>query len=185
MPLKNTAQRYGSVARFFHWVSSVLIIGMVIFGLWMTSLERSSFKFQLYDIHKSLGLSILILIVLRIIWRIFNRVPAYPSSIPRWEQKLAHAFHGLFYLLVLSIPLSGWLMSTAAQYFPNFWGLGQWIMPGVPASQTLAKLGSKVHSFLAYALIVMLVLHVAMALKHHFLAKNNILKRMLPFSKNP
>lgn len=183
MDLLNSKKKFGAISKFFHWSVSILIISMLTLGFIMTRMDRSAFKFQLYSIHKSLGLSLLILIVLRLIWRLFNKPPAYPNSIPNWEQNLARLGHWIIYMIILAIPLSGWLMSTASGYLANFWGWGKWAMPWIETNKALAQTANYYHTRLAYVIIGLLILHILMALKHHCLAKNNILRRMLPFSK--
>ena len=183
MNFLNTKKKFGSISKLFHWIVSILMISMLVMGLVMTRMDRSAFRVELYGIHKSLGLTLLILIVARLLWRLINRVPTYPESIPKWEQTFARIGHWVLYLIILAMPLSGWLMSTATGHAPDFWHWGAWAMPGINANKTLAKTANQYHEILAYAVIVLVSLHVLMALKHHYLGKNNILRRMLPFTK--
>ena len=182
--MRNTRYTYGSVTKFFHWTIAAIVITMLILGLVMTSTHNSPLKFQLYFIHKSLGLSVLILIIARILWRFLKEPPRYPDSVPRWEQKAAHFVQYVFYALMLIMPLSGWIMSTAARHIPSFWGWVKIPFPGIAANRSLAHLNDQIHVCCAYILTAIIIIHVLAALKHHLLAKNNILTRMLPFSPN-
>ena len=184
MGMRNTRYTFGSVTKFFHWTISIIIITMLILGFVMTNIGKSPLQLQLYFIHKSLGLTVLLLIICRILWRFINEPPRYPDSIPKWEQKAAHLMQYIFYALMLIMPLSGWIMSTAANHIPSFWGLVSVPFPGIAKSRDLAGLNSQIHEIGAYILAAMVIIHVLAALKHHFLAKNNILSRMLPFSKD-
>ena len=182
MPLRNTKYTFGSATKFFHWIIGLLIIGMLAMGLIMTRLSDQVLRRELYNIHKSLGLTILGLIILRILWRAINRAPKYPDSIPLWEQKVAHLAHALLYILMIAMPLSGWIMSTASGHPISFWGLFQFGLPGIEANRNVTKLFNQIHEYIGYTLIVVIVIHVLSALKHHFLGKNKVLRRMLPFT---
>lgn len=180
MPARNTHDSYGSVAKLFHWVISLLIIGMLIVGTSFSFIDKGPFKMALYTAHKSTGLTILILMVLRLLWRWANPTPKLPDSVPSWQRKLAHLSHFLLYLCVILIILAGWIMSTAAGHPPNFWWMGHISLPLIPKSKQLASIASDFHTGLAWTLLVLIIIHVCGALKHHFIYKDNVLKRMAP-----
>ncbi|MGJ8523055.1 Cytochrome b561 [Carnimonas sp. R-84981] len=182
MSLKNTAGNWGSVARFFHWATALLIIGNGAYGLWMTGLSPSMKMINAYALHKSIGLTVLGLLLLRMAWRFSSRAPrALPM--PRWQHIAAHAVHGFLYLLALAMPLSGWwansLKGFPLQYFKqiNLPSLG-----GVVNHQW-ADVVITAHLVIFWSLIALVVIHALAALKHHFIDRDATLKRMLPFAR--
>lgn len=179
MPITNTQDSYGSVTKFFHWSIAALIILMIILGFIMTSIERGPLRSELLMIHKSTGLLLLVLIVLRICWRLVNKTPALPSHIPRWQQIVAHASHGLLYLVLLAMPISGLIYSTAAGYPPTFYNLFLVQLP-IAKNKALATFAGDTHEVLAWTLVALISIHILAALKHHFIDKSDILKRMAP-----
>jgi len=182
MPLRNTKQAYGSVAKMFHWFMAFIIIGLLAVGLIMTDMPVSPDKFKIYGLHKSFGITVLTLAVLRISWKIMNDQPVLPDMLKAWEKFLAHVGHGLLYVLMFSMPLSGWAMSSAAGLPVSVFGL--FTLPNlVMPDRALKVTFMEVHETLAWVLIVMIVLHVLAALLHHYHYKNNVLRRMLPFTK--
>ncbi len=181
--LKNTIDNYGSVARTLHWLIAVLVIGMLIFGFLLESIPKP-IRGEMIGLHKSIGLTILLLILLRLIWRFINIQPVLPISVPPWEQIAARSVHILFYLVLLLMPLSGWIMSSLDGHPVFFWKWWNWTLP-LPVNKTLANDFFNVHVTIAWIIIALLVLHIGAALKHHFIEKNNVLRRMLPGYKPP
>ena len=179
MGLRNTKDSWGSVAKFLHWFIALLILGMIILGVVMGYFPKP-FRYTLYTIHKSIGLIVLMLIVARLIWRLLNPTPALPTTLPRWQKGAAHASHGLLYLCLLGMPLSGWMMSTAGGHGLNFWWLINLKMPFIPISKSLAGAAKDAHTTLAWALGVLIVAHIIGAFYHHIKLKDNVLKRMAP-----
>lgn len=182
MPLQNTTSSYGSVAKAFHWVMAALIILNLIVGLKMAGLPVGPDKFKLYGWHKSFGALVLILVSLRLAWRLANVTPLLPGTIRPFEQTLARLGHFALYALMFAMPLSGWAMSSAAGLPVSFFGL--FILPDlVEPNQALKATLMELHELMGFALIGMILLHVLAALLHHFYYKNNVLRRMLPFVK--
>lgn len=178
MLLKNTQTQYGIVAKSIHWFMALLIIGMLILGLYMADLPISEEKLQLYGIHKEFGLLILMLVIFRITWRIGNIVPLLPSTIPTWQKFAAHAVHWMLYGFMFALPITGWLMTSAAGLPPSFFGL--FTLPSILSPNPVwLKLLENIHSWLAYGLIATFGAHVGAALKHHFINKDDVLRRML------
>lgn len=162
-----------------------MIIGLVVFGLLMTQ-EWVPKRFVLYQWHKSIGITVLILSVLRLIWRLTHRPPALPAALPRWQRTASHATHGLFYVLMIIMPLLGWAMVSASELpIPTvLYGLiGLPDMPGISESDTIAGRFRLLHEIGAKLFMVLIVLHVGAALKHHFNDKDDILRRMAPWVK--
>lgn len=178
MSLKNTTTSYGSVSRILHWLLFLLIIGMLIVGFLMGSLAKP-FRFEVYTVHKSIGLCVLALMLFRIFWMSINPKPKLPLTTPRWQAIGAHTVQGLLYFILMAMPLSGWIMSTASDHIPSFFGWFKVPMPFIPLDKPLADTASSLHEIFAWTLIVLLLLHIGAALKHHYINKDDVLKRML------
>ncbi|MBL4647426.1 MAG: cytochrome b/b6 domain-containing protein [Gammaproteobacteria bacterium] len=112
-------------------------------------------------------------------WRFVNPKPEWPDTMSLAERLAARLVHGLLYLLILIVPISGWIMSTAAGYSPSFWGWFTLAMPGIPYSKALAMTANQIHTTAIWVLGILIILHLLAALKHHFINKDNILKRMM------
>lgn len=182
MAFRNTVTSYGSVAKFLHWLMALLILGMLALGFIMSDLERTPEKLKLYNIHKSLGMIILAVAGVRLLWKAMNIQPVLPASIPKFERFLAHAGHATLYVLMFAMPLSGWLMSSAAGFPVSVFG---WITAPdlVSPAPGLKGFFNETHETLAIVIAVVAGLHVLAALLHHFHSHNNVLRRMLPFTK--
>lgn len=177
--LQNRSDHYGWIAIMLHWLMAILLIGLLILGLYMTRLPISLEKLRLYGWHKEWGLLALGLVILRWLWRLGNAVPAFPNSLPYAQKLAARAVHLAFYGFMFLLPITGWLMSSAAGLTVSFFGL--FLLPNlVPANPDLEKLLVLVHEYLGYALIAAICVHVAAALWHHFFHKDDILRRILP-----
>jgi len=177
-----------------HWVLAAAILFMLWLGLTMTSLDETDPRtFPLFQLHKSIGLTILTLSVARLAWRLANPVPPLSATMPRWERVSARAVHVLFYVLMIAIPLLGWAtVSSAALAVPTTWfGLFEW--PHMPFLADLPRAEKRmierplagVHGALALSMLALALLHAAAALKHHFRDRDDVLKRMLPWTKLP
>lgn len=181
--------RYGTVAMTLHWLIALAIIGMLIVGKYMHELEDADpAKFELYQLHKSTGITILALSVLRLLWRLVNKVPPLPATMPAWQRFGAHASHFLLYFLMVAIPLSGWAMVSASPLgIPTIW-FGLFQVPHLPGLQGFEdqhdaeEAFEEIHEWLGNVMILLAVVHVVAALKHHFWDRDNVLTRMLPFT---
>lgn len=181
MALCNTHDRYGSIAKLFHWLIAILIIGMLVMGTSFGFIDQNKALMSiLIPIHKSTGLTILLLMALRFLWRLINPSPQLPETTPTWQKRLAHLSHQLLYLTAFLMPLSGWLMSTAAGYTPVFWYLFKVPMPFIEKSKAVSSIASDAHTALAWILFSLIAIHIAGALKHHIVDKDNVLRRMMP-----
>jgi cytochrome b561 len=177
--LSTQITRYGGVAQLFHWLIAALIFVMLGLGYYMEDLPLGTEKLELYGIHKSTGLTIALLAALRLLWRLFHPPPPLPASMPPWERKAAVAVHWLLYLMLFVQPLVGFLQSNAANFPVVLWGmvpLPPLIGPDEPLSLTLIGVHTVGGNFLA----VLVILHIAAALRHHFVLKDDVLRRMLP-----
>ena len=179
MSLKNSEERWGHVSQFFHWLIVVLIVVMAWLGLTMTDLPNSPYKIRLYTLHKSIGLSILALVVLRLAWRGYAGAPRTLPGMPAWQHRLATLTHAGLYALLFAVPLSGWLLNSAAG-FPLRW-FNLFKVPSLAArDQTLRAVATGVHEFLFWTLIVLALVHAAAAIYHHVSRHDATLARMLP-----
>ncbi len=175
------ATTYTPTAKALHWLMAVLFFGMLALGLYMHDLPLSPEKLQLYAWHKWAGVSAFLLVVFRLLWRITHRPPVLPVTMPRVMQFVAHAGHLLLYVLMIAIPLSGWLMSSAKGFQTVWFGVLP-IPELIGKDKELGTLLAEVHRLLNIGFIAILIGHIGAALKHHFIDKDDILKRMLPKS---
>lgn len=176
---KNSSDAYGSGTKLFHWISAVIVIGLLAAGLVMEDLPNGLLKLRTVLLHKSFGITILILTILRILWHLHTKKPALVDSLKPWEKKLAHLGHIALYVLMIGMPLSGWIMSSAAGRPVSVFGL--FTLPNLVAeNHDLKELFEDIHGLLGNALIAVVALHIAAALKHHFFDKDKTLRRMLP-----
>nr|WP_284691746.1 cytochrome b [Pinirhizobacter soli] len=179
--MRSDDSRWGTGARFFHWLMALAILGNGIFGLWMTSLAPSLAKINIFALHKSIGLTVLALFLLRLAWRMGDRRPPDEPA-PAWQRLAAHVTHGLLYVLIVAIPVSGWVFNSAHGY-PLQWFKLFNLPPLVAKDDQLMHVAVLVHEYLFYALLLVLVAHVGAALWHHFILRDNVLRRMLPFGR--
>lgn len=172
------ADRYGYTAQTLHWVMFALIAGAFGIGLWMAGLPIGPQRFRAVPWHKAIGITILALLVLRLAWRLWHPAPALPATMPAWERHAAHVSHWLLYLLMLAVPLSGWLMSSALGFSTVVFG---WTLPNLlERDRALGDALKTAHYFLNKTLLALILLHVAAALKHAFLDRDGVMQRMLP-----
>lgn len=177
----STVQRYTRTARWLHWVMAALILTLLPLGLYMEGLRFSPEKLQLYAWHKWAGVTVFLLVLVRIAWRFGHPPPPLPAHFSRPLRLAAHAGHALLYALMFLIPLSGWLMSSA-KGIPTVW-FGLLPLPDlVDKHEALGNLLQTVHKYLNWLLMFTLFGHVAAALKHHWIDHDDILLRMLPRS---
>ena len=170
---------YHPVAKGLHWLMAVCIVGLMAVGLIMKDLPLSPEKIQLYSWHKWAGVSVFMLVWLRLLWRVRHPAPALPLTMPAPQRVMAHAGHALLYVLMVVIPLSGWLMSSAKGVQTVWFGL--WPIPDlIGKDKALGEALAQVHGWLNDLLIVTLLAHIGAALKHHFIDRDDILRRMLP-----
>lgn len=179
---RNSQARYGSVTKTFHWGMAVLVLTMLALGLCMGGVEDLASKLALYNLHKSLGATVLFLALCRLGWHVYSRRPPLAESLKPLEKAAARTVHALMYVFMIGMPLSGWLMSSAAGRPVSVFGL--FTLPDlVEQDKAVAGLMHDVHGVAAYGFMAAICLHVAGAVKHHFIDKDITLKRMLPFTK--
>jgi len=179
MGLRNGDNSFGSVSKFFHWSVSALVLIMLSVGFFLSSLPES-FQGTAYMLHKSTGLLILTLMIVRAAWAAFNPRPLPVKTLSALERLLSRVVQDLLFVFVILMPLSGWAMATAAGRAPSFYQLFTLPMPWISESRALAQLLAEWHERIAWILIGLLVAHIGAAMKHHHMNKDEVLKRMLP-----
>ena len=179
MGIKNTNDRYGTIAIFLHWVMAFIIIFMLALGLYMVRLPVSPQKIKLFGWHKEFGMLILMLACFRIGWRLASTIPTLPKEIPSWQKIAARTVHWAMYVFMFAMPITGWLTTSAADFPVSFFGL--FTIPTLIAPDAhLRELFGEIHEWIAYGLIATICIHIAAAIKHHFINKDNVLIGMLP-----
>jgi cytochrome b561 len=183
LSITNTPSRYGAAAMLIHWGMAVLLVVLTAMGWYMVRLPDAGFdkeKISLILAHKSLGMAALLAVLVRIAWRSANVLPQWAAALPGWQRSAAYFVHLCFYALMLALPLTGWLMSSAGGYPVYLWfdeGLLPDLMRDNPA---LFQFFIDLHRWLAWAIVVLAAAHTGAALAHHFVGRDDTLKKMLP-----
>ena len=168
--------RYSRGAIAFHWVIAALIVFNLWLGLTHDSLPKD---WQVMPVHKAVGITILVLTLARIGWRFTHPAPPLPPGVKLWERTAAHISHFLLYVFMLLMPLSGWAMVSGPKRRPLEW-FGLFDIPYLPVSPGVSEFGHDLHGLLGRGFVALILLHVAAALRHHFLLRDNVLARMTP-----
>lgn len=180
MPLRNDAHRWGTIPQLLHWLIVLLILVQGTIGLIMVQLPKTPSVFGIFNLHKSIGLTILALVVLRFAWRLFDGRPPH-LPMPRWQRRTVTVTHGALYVLLFAVPLSGWLFDSSTGLRPLYWW--GWLhipsLTGGPLPH-LRDAFATLHATLFWTLIAVTVLHAAAALRHHVVDRDDTLRRMLP-----
>ena len=181
MSLRSNDRQWGSVAKFFHWVIALGILGNGLFGLLMDLAHSPMQKINWLALHKSIGLTVLALVLLRLAWRLTQRTPR-EVPMPRWQLAAARTSHFLLYVLILALPFSGWLFNSAAN-FPLEW-FGMFHVPSLTRGldPVLKAFALRAHVVLFWVLVAVVAVHVFAALWHHFRQRDEVLLRMLPMA---
>ncbi len=183
MPLRNTPMAYGAVAKALHWTIALLIAGLFVLGWAMSDLfdgDRAT-QFRLYQLHKSFGLTVLALVVVRVLWRLANPPPPLPAHMAGWERGAALGAHLALYALMIAVPVAGWIaVSAAGLPIGSIFG----VIPIPDLSdhdEALMHQAGEIHETLVWlVLLPVVILHVLAALKHHIVDKDDVMRRMLP-----
>ena len=178
-----TTARYDRVQVMLHWIIAVMILCMIGLGLFMVELPKKSelppgeesVRAFYFLLHKSLGITVAMFIILRVIWRLTHKAPPLPDSIGKLQQRAASVVHGLIYVVMVAMPISGYMQSMFSKYDTKFWGL---VLPRVAdADNTMRENFSQLHEILAFTLIALIVIHLAAVIKHR-LEGTKITERM-------
>ena len=184
IPWRNTPERYGAVAQLLHWTVVALVITQFVLGFTVDDMPISLQRLMILARHKSIGMTILALVILRLLWRLFSPAPALPAKMPSLQKLGAHASHLLLYGLLIVMPILGWITSSASHLTVTWFG---WFaFPNlVGPDPGLAKLAKATHEVMAWILLITASLHAVAALWHHFVQKDSVLLRMLPLPLGP
>ena len=180
MTFRNTTRSWGALSKALHWIIVILIINQWVIAARADALPNGLAKLQALGWHKSFGMTILMLAVVRLAWRLMNPTPDLAGETKPWERLLARLSHFLLYALIFAMPLTGWMMSSARNFPVSWFKLFQFPDLVAPAERMFHRMHDLHHQLFA-ALVIVALLHIAGALKHHFIDKNDVLKRMLPF----
>jgi cytochrome b561 len=190
--MRITAQRYTTVAIILHWLIAAAIITMLGIGLTMMHAPISmATKFRLIQLHKSIGITILGLVILRVLWRLTHKPPPLPAEIPPLERTAAEGTHYLLYVFMIGLPLTGWAMvSSSPINIPTMlYGVVRWphmsFLETLPNKAAVSGVFNAIHTYGAWTLIVVFGIHALAALRHHFLIHDDVLWRMLPLVHRP
>jgi cytochrome b561 len=181
MPIRNTTAQWGLVSQLFHWIIVVLIVVQFVYG-YKAYFATGFAKLAPVVTHKSWGMTILGLAVLRLVWRLFSGpTPRLPDTLKPWERAAAHVTHYGLYILLFAMPLVGWIASSARSFPVSWFGLVQ--LPDlVGSNRPLYDVLMTAHFWMSWVLVAIAGLHVAAAIKHHFILRDDVLRRMLPFT---
>ncbi len=172
------SRRYSRVAIAFHWSIAALVVTNLAIGLFSDSLFDG--VPNLMSVHKSIGVTVLVLSLARFGWRLTHVWPPLPDTIPMWQQVAARLNHAAFYALMIAMPLTGWLMVSGAETRRPLTWFGLFDVPYLPVGTAAGEIGHDLHGVLGLIFAGLIVLHVAAALRHHFVLRDATLARMLP-----
>lgn len=180
MGLRNTVFTYGILAKLFHWLTALAVVGMLVVGFIMVGMEKGPQKMELYGIHKAIGALILITTALRLLWRQMSIVPALPGELSTLERIAAHGSHAALYFMLFFMPLAGWGASSAAGYPVSVFG---WFtLPNlIGKSKVWASTLAEMHYYGAFLFIALITVHILAGLYHHFIRGDNVFRRMMPW----
>jgi cytochrome b561 len=170
--------RYTTIAIFLHWLMAILLIALFVVGIYMSDLPLSPAKLQIYAWHKWAGVTVFLLVLIRLAWRFTHRPPALPSKTSTIMRYAAYAGHSLLYLLMIAAPISGWLMSSTKGFQTVYFGILP-IPDLLSKNKSLGDILQNVHQNLNFLFIGIVIVHVGAALKHRWLDKDNVLSRIL------
>lgn len=175
---------YAPVQKWLHWSMAAMVVAMVAIGLAMTNLGDGAVKNALYELHKSVGLTILSLALIRIVVRSRRGAPPLEPNLPAWQRRAAYASHAALYALIVLVPLAGWIATSSCCAPVNLF----WTVPltfPAPEGESFAKAVFQAHFALVFLLALVAAIHIGAALHHHFLRRDNTLRRMLPGADPP
>jgi cytochrome b561 len=177
--IRNTISSWGSASRWFHWILGTMIIGMLAYGWWMNHIPARVDRFFYRSIHADIGYVVLLLTVIRVIWRSVNPTPALPEDMPRWQQIAARVSHGALYAVTILVAMLGWAHSGArAPNYADWFGLFQ--VPQITSpDKASANAYEERHILFAYVLLALIVLHIAAAAWHHLVRRDRVTARMI------
>jgi len=177
--IRNTSSSWGSVSRWFHWILGITVIGMLAYGWWMNHIPARADRLFYRSIHADIGYVVLLLMVVRLLWRMINPAPALPSDTPRWQRISAQISHWALYIVTIMVAMLGWAHSGAHKPDYSSW-FGLFHVPQITSpDKATADAYEDRHIFFAYVLLALVVIHVAAALWHHFVRRDRVTARMV------
>ncbi len=177
--MKKDVTEYSSGSKFLHWLIALIVIVMLTATFFFDDLPKSMRSFA-FMMHKSFGITVLFLMFLRLYWIHRSGKPALPATVPAWQAFSARAVHYALYLLLIIMPITGWVMSVAGNRIPSYFGLFDLPLPWIEPDKPLAKLMNQSHKLLAWVMIGFVVLHIAAAIKHWLFNKDKVFQTMWP-----
>lgn len=180
--MNRKAFRYSTGSKILHWLIAIIVIVMLTAGFFLGDLPKQ-YRPTAFFFHKSFGLTVLFLMVIRLLWIAFTGKPNLPITVSFWQKALARSVQFSLYLFLFAMPLSGWIMAVSANKPPPFFGLFHANLPIAP-NKNLAHFMNDLHTVFAWTLIVLILLHIAGGLKHYFIDKDRVLQSMLPERKH-
>jgi cytochrome b561 len=180
MGLRNTPTAWGAVSKSMHWVGAALVLFLIAYGWWMTHVPERAARLDHYLLHSVIGYYLALLLGLRVLWRAFDPGPPQPAASQPWERWSAHAGHLALYALMIAVSVSGWVLHSAFPRRMNAELVGGIRVPLLfsEPDRAISQAAEGIHKILAYALLGLIVIHVAAALRHHFVKRNDVLRRM-------
>jgi cytochrome b561 len=180
MPLRSTPATWGTGARALHWIGAALVLFLIAYGWWMTHMPERAARLDHYHLHSIVGAYFVLLLALRVLWRALDAAPLQPAASKGWERWSAHAGHAALYVLMIGVVASGWILWSA---FPrrapiDVLGVRVPFLFAEP-DRAISSVAEDVHKWLSYALLAVIAIHVLAALRHHFVKRNDVLRRML------
>lgn len=176
---RNSAEGWGAVQKTLHWAIALAVVALAVLGWVMTELPPGRRAFELYALHKSIGLTLLALVLARIAWRLAQPRPAWPATMPAWERRIAAVVHVGLYATLVAMATSGWVLHSASGLPLRWFGLAR-VPPIAPRGDELKLFAADVHYALFWLLALLVAAHVAGALKHHYVDRDDVLRSMLP-----
>jgi len=177
--IRNTKTRWGSLSRLFHWGLGFVIIGMLAYGWWMNHFPARADRVFHRSIHADIGYVVLLLMVIRLVWRGINPVPALPADTPRWQRLAAGVSHGALYAVTIVVAMLGWAHSGAHKPdYASWFGLFR-VPQFTSTDKASADTFENLHIYLAYVLIALVVIHIGAAIWHHFVKRDRVAARMI------
>lgn len=169
---------YSTGSKTLHWIVAVLVLMMLSFGFFLDDVPEQ-FQPTAYMFHKSIGLTIFFLMCIRLFWIKYTGKPELPYSVPQWERIFSQFIQVSLYICLFAMPMAGWIRSVSADRVPTFFGLFSMPLYGIPVDKALSEWMAGAHELIAYILITLIALHIAGALKHQFIDKDKVMRRML------
>jgi len=177
MCMYNTSESYGWMSKVLHWIMALIVMVMIGVGLYMTGLPKGESRTAIYATHKAVGIVVFLLLLHRFTWHFISPTPGFPSYFTEKEKKITKLVKYLLYLCLFIMPVSGYLMSSFGGHQISFFSLIQ--IPMIfTKNEMIGSIFKEVHYYISFAFIIFIALHVAGSLKHHFIVKDDALKRM-------